>query len=186
MTVKTAANVYRSGAQAPSLLGRLFDGHEAAGRALASWAEPLFNLLLRLLIAWDFFKSGLTRVEGWKFFTTFGVSAEHWQKQVGLFTDIHPLPLLPPAITALAATVAEILLPILLAIGLFTRVPALGLLIMTAIIEFVAANTPQGIENSIGNHQHVLWMLLFGYLVIRGGGPLSLDGVIRSLRHRDS
>ncbi len=178
MTAKASASGYRS----PYPLRQLFDAHEATGRALGRWAEPLFNLLLRLVVAWDFFKSGLTRVEGWKFFTGFNVSAEHWQKQVGLFTDIHPLPLIPPVITALTATTAELLLPILLAIGLFTRVPALGLLIMTAIIEFVAANTPQGIENGISNHQHILWMLLLGYVVIRGAGPLSLDGFVRSLR----
>ncbi len=182
MIAKLDADAYGSAARGPSLFGRLFDAHDGAGRALARWAEPFFNLLLRLVVAWDFFKSGLTRVEGWKFFTSMSVSAEHWQKQVGLFTDIHPLPLVPAAIAALVATTAEIVLPILLAIGLFTRVPALGLLIMTAIIEFVAAQTPQGIENNIANHQHVLWMLLFSYLVIRGGGPLSLDGFVARRR----
>jgi putative oxidoreductase len=160
----------------------LFDAHEAVGRILIAGAEPAFNLLVRLVLAWDFFKSGLTRVDGWKFFTTLGVPADHWQKQIELFTTIHPLPFVPGAAAALLATAAEIVLPILLVIGLFTRMPALGLLAMTAVIEFVAAQTPQGIENGIANHQHILWMLLFGYLLIRGGGPLSIDGFVKSQR----
>ena len=182
MTAHLTAGALPAAPETPSLLGRLFDAHEAFGRALSIALEPAFNLLVRLILAWDFFKSGLTRVDGWKFFTTLSVPAEHWQKQIELFTNIHPLPLVPGALAALFATAAEIALPILLAIGLFTRVPALGLLIMTAAIEFIAAQTPQGIENGIANHQHILWMLLFGYLVIRGGGPLSADGFVKSQR----
>ncbi len=176
------AGAHRVDADQPSFLGHLFDAHETVGRWLMRWAEPLFNLAARLVVAWDFFESGLTRVEGWKFFTSFTISAEHWQKQVELFTNIHPVPFLGPKLAAVLTTAAEIVLPILLAIGLFTRVPALGLLVMTAAIEFVAAQTPQGIENGIANHQHVLWMLLFAYFVIRGGGLLSVDRFVRSQR----
>ncbi len=182
MTANQSTAAARSGEETPSFLGKLFDAHEAFGRSLMSWAEPLFNVLVRAVLAWDFFKSGLTRVDGWKFFTSFSVRAEHWQKQIGLFETIHPLPIVPPGIAALAATAAEIFLPIVLLIGLFTRVPALGLLVMTGVIEFVAARTPQGIENGIANHQHILWMLLFGYLLIRGAGPFSVDGFVKSQR----
>ncbi len=182
MSAKASAGGIRTDADERSFLGRLFDAHEAVGRSLMSWVEPLFNLVARIVVAWDFFKSGLTRVEGWKFFTSFGVSAEHWQKQVDLFTTIHPVPFLPAKVAAAATTASEILLPMLLAIGLFTRVPALGLLIMTVVIEFVAARTPEGIENNIANHQHILWILLFAYLFIRGGGPLSADGFVKSQR----
>ncbi len=152
-----------------SLFGRLADAHEAFGRAAAAWIEPLFNLGVRVWIGKIFFDSGWLRVNT-------------WEKQAGLFTDIHPIPGIPGTIAAIVTTAGEIILPALLVLGLFTRVPALGLLLMAAVIEFVAARTPQGIENGLSNPQHVLWMLLCLYLVIRGGGPLSADGFIKRQR----
>jgi len=152
-----------------SLPGRLFDAHEAVGRGLAAYLEPLFNLAARIWMGKIFFDSGLIRIST-------------WEKQASLFTNIHPVPGVPGNIAAIAATAGELALPVLLVVGLFTRVPALGLLIMSFVIQFVSAQTPQGIENEISNPQHYLWMFLFGYLVIRGGGPLSIDGFIKSQR----
>lgn len=154
---------------ATSLFGRLADAHEAFGRVAAAWVEPLFNLGVRIWIGKIFFDSG------WLRFNT-------WEKQASLFTDIHPIPGIPGNIAAIVTTAGEIILPALLVLGLFTRVPALGLLLMAAVIEFVAARTPQGIENGLSNPQHILWMLLCLYLVIRGGGPLSADGFIKGQR----
>ena len=56
--------------------------------------------------------------------------------------------------------------------------PALGLLIMTAFIHFVVGFAN---EDYLAPY-HYVWMLAFGYLFIRGGGPLSLDGLIKSQR----
>jgi len=152
-----------------SLPGRLFDAHEDVGRRLASTVEPVFNLGVRLWMAKIFFDSGLVRVNS-------------WAKQPELFEKFHPVPGIPPALAAYVTTVAELVLPALLVLGLFTRLPALGMLVMAMVIEFVSARTPEGIEAGIGNPQHVLWMLLLGYLFIRGGGPLSADGLITRRR----
>jgi putative oxidoreductase len=166
---KTSGAVPRVGGGVFSFLGRLFDAHEAVGRRLMSWLEPIFALGVRVWMGKIFFDSGLNR-------------ALNWDKQAGLFTDIHPVPGIPGNIAAIVTTAGELLLPVLLVFGLFTRVPALGMLLMAMVIEFVSAQTPQGIENGISNPQHYLWMLLFGYLFIRGGGPLSVDGFIKSQR----
>jgi len=148
-----------------SLLGRLFDAHEAVGRRLATFIEPVFNLAARIWMGKIFLDSGIARVI-------------NWGNQEFLFQDEYKLGLLPPKLWAIVTTGAELVLPVLLFVGLFTRLPALGLLIMTAFIHFVVgyANDDYLVP------YHYVWMLVFGYLFIRGGGPLSIDGFIKSQR----
>ena len=52
------------------------------------------------------------------------------------------MPLLPPELAAHLATYAEHLFPILLVLGLFTRLSALALLGMTAVIQIFVYPTP--------------------------------------------
>jgi putative oxidoreductase len=144
------------------MIARLFSAHAALGRRLERVAEPLFNLAVRFWMARIFFDAGLLRVA-------------NWEKQADLFETIHPVPGVPPQLAALVTTAAELALPVLLMLGILTRLPALAMLAMTLVIQFVVGATPQGIENGIANPQHYLWMLLLGYLVIRGGGPFSID-----------
>jgi putative oxidoreductase len=148
-----------------SLLGRLFDAHEAAGRGLATYLEPLFNLAARIWMGKIFLDSGLARVMG-------------WERQEFLFGEEYKLGLLSPKLWAIVTTGAELVLPVMLFVGLFTRLPALGLLVMTAFIHFVVG----GLNDDYAAPYHYVWMLVFGYLVIRGGGPLALDGFIKSQR----
>jgi putative oxidoreductase len=68
---------------------------------------------------------------------------------------------------AYAATTAEHLLPILLMLGLFTRVSAAGLLVMTAVIEIFVY--PDAWPT------HLSWAGLLLPLIALGGGKLSLD-----------
>lgn len=173
MTTMTKASDFSgaSGAASPrarglfGLLGRLFDAHEAAGRGLASFLEPVFNVAARIWMGKIFLDSGIARVI-------------NWDKQEFLFSEEYKLGLLSPKIWAIVTTGAELVLPVLLFVGLFTRVPALGLLIMTAFIHFVVGFAN---EDYLAPY-HYVWMLVFGYLFIRGGGPLSLDGFIKSQR----
>ena len=146
-------------------LGRLFDAHEALGRFLTAFVEPVFNLATRVWMGKIFLDSGLARVG-------------NWSNQEFLFGEEYKLGLLSPKLWAIVTTGAELILPVLLFIGLFTRVPALGLLIMTAFIHFVVG----GLNDDYSAPYHFVWMIAFGYLVIRGGGPLSLDGFIKSQR----
>jgi putative oxidoreductase len=72
-----------------------------------------------------------------------------------------------PEIAAHLATYAEHLLPILLVLGLFTRLSALGLLAMTAVIQIFVY--PDAWPT------HLSWVALMLYLAGRGAGGLSLD-----------
>jgi len=74
---------------------------------------------------------------------------------------------LPPEIPAYMATFGELILPIMLFIGLGTRIGALGLLIMTIVIQYFVP----GFEDS----QHILWMAIFLMIIGQGGSKISLD-----------
>jgi putative oxidoreductase len=107
-----------------------------------------------------FFMSGRTKVDG---FLTVNDNA------FTLFEEDYKLPLLAPEFAAHLAAYAEHLLPLLLALGLGTRLSALGLLAMTAVIQFVyPAAWPT----------HLTWAVALLYLAGRGGGALSLDRLI--------
>ena len=74
-------------------------------------------LASRIGIGAVFFQSGRTKVEGLLSVT---------DGAVGLFRDEYRLPLVDPALAAHAAAYAEHLLPLLLVLGLGTRLAALG------------------------------------------------------------
>ena len=84
-----------------------------------------------------------------------------------LIRDEYKLPLLPPELAAQMATVAEHLFPVLLVLGLFTRLSALALLGMTLVIQvFVYPDAWP---------THLSWAGLMLYLAGRGAGNVSLD-----------
>ncbi len=149
-------------ALAARLIVRLTRVHDAAGHWLKRAVEPVFNLITRIWMGKIFLDSGLARIA-------------NWDKQPFLFETEYKLGVLSPKAWAIVTTGAELVLPVLLFIGLFTRVPALGLLVMTAFIHFVVGFA----NDDYLAPYHYVWMLAFGYLLIRGGGPLSADGLIR-------
>ncbi len=118
-------------------------------------------LAARVSMAAIFFLSARTKVEG---FLTVSDSA------YTLFRDDYKVPLLPPEFAAHLATYAEHLFPILLVLGLFTRLSALALLGMTAVIQIFVY--PDAWPT------HLSWAALLLYLAGRGAGPLSVDHAI--------
>ncbi|KAI1696756.1 doxX domain-containing protein [Ditylenchus destructor] len=88
--------------------------------------DDLLLLACRLSIAGVFWLSGRTKVEGWFTLT---------DTTFLLFRQDYALPLIPPEIAAYLATTAEHALPVLLVLGLGTRLAALGVLGMTAVIQ---------------------------------------------------
>lgn len=121
---------------------------------------PAFDLAARLYLANAFWKSGILRFKDWQ--------NGNFDNQIFLFELEHPVPGLDPTTAAYMATGAEIILPILLALGLFGRFAAAGLLIMTAIIEFTY----------VSSDIHILWAFLGAAIFIRGPGKLSADALI--------
>ena len=142
--------------QRPSIHGRL--------AALAERALPADLLLLvqRLGIAAVFFQSGRTKVEG--LFTIPDTTIE-------LFRTEYALPLLPPGLAAYLAAGAEHLFPVLLVLGLLTRLSAAALLGMTLVIQLFVY--PDAWPT------HLSWAALILPLIALGGGRWSLDRTLR-------
>jgi putative oxidoreductase len=127
-------------------------------------ALPLDLLLLvqRIGVAAIFFQSGRTKVDG-----LFTLSDSTFY----LFETDYRLPLLPPVEAAYAATVAEHVFPILLVLGLFSRLSATALLGMTLVIEIFVY--PDAWPT------HLSWAGLLLPIIAFGGGRLALDRVVR-------
>jgi putative oxidoreductase len=120
--------------------------------------DSLLALGARFSLAGIFFLSGRTKVDGWLTVTDSAYS---------LFRDEYKVPLIPPEIAAHLAAYAEHLFPVLLVLGLCTRLSALALLGMTAVIQVFVY--PEAWPT------HLSWAVLLLYLVGRGGGAVSLD-----------
>lgn len=137
-------------------------GYAALTATAARLLPDAFLLLIaRLGIAGVFLLSGRTKVEG---LLTVSDSA------VYLFESEYSLPLLSPVVAAHVATYAEHLLPLLLVLGLLTRLSALGLLLMTAVIQIFVY--PDAWPT------HLSWTAILLPLIARGSGRWSLDHLL--------
>lgn len=92
-------------------------------------------------------------------------------------------------LVVLFGTWAEIALPILVVIGLFTRLAALGMIGFVVVQSWVdvvghgtsGATLGAWFDKASGSlilDQRAFWVFLLLYLVLRGGGPLALDRVV--------
>lgn len=112
---------------------------------------------VRIFPAAVFWLSGRTKVDG------FSLKSSTFY----LFENEFQLPIVSPEIAAYAATFSEHLFPVLLLLGLFSRLSALALLGMTLVIQiFVYPGAWV---------THGLWIACFMTVIARGPGLLSLD-----------
>jgi putative oxidoreductase len=123
--------------------------------------ESLWLLVARLGLAGVFFFSGRTKVEG--FLTITDPTYE-------LFESEYALPFIPAHLAAHLATYAEHLFPLLLVLGLFTRVSAAALLGMTLVIQIFVY--PDAWPT------HLSWAGLMLPLIARGGGQYAIDRLL--------
>jgi putative oxidoreductase len=128
--------------------------------------EAAALLFVRVAIGHVFWASGRSKVEG-----LFTMRPEI----VDLFRDEYALPLIAPEIAAPMATIAEHVLPVLLIAGLFTRFAALGLVVMTLVIQFF-------VYPDAWWPAHSLWLALLTVILWRGGGAWSLDRFVLTPR----
>ncbi len=130
------------------------------GRVSALVPDALLLLIARFGIAGIFFMSGRTKVDG-----IIHVSDSTYE----LFRSEYALPLIPPDVAAVAATWSEHIFPILLVLGLFTRISALALFMMTMTIQLFVY--PDAWPT------HLSWVAILLPLIFRGGGAWSADAI---------
>ena len=133
--------------------------------------NSLLAFIARFSIAAVFWKSGQTKVQG---FSLDLVSREFnfgWphlsDSAVPLFKEEYRLPLIAPEIAATMAAFAEHFFPVLILLGLATRLSALALLGMTLVIQLFVY--PDAYPT------HGTWAAVLLYLIAQGPGKLSLD-----------
>ncbi|EGF92725.1 doxX family protein [Asticcacaulis biprosthecium C19] len=117
------------------------------------WLKGLSLLAIRIYLAQFFFFAGLTKIQS-------------WPATIALFTDEYKVPLLPPDLAAVMAAAGELTLPVLLLVGLLSRIAAAGLFAMTLVIAVFVY--PGYAEN------YFLLLLSFA-IVAHGGGLFSID-----------
>ena len=119
--------------------------------------QPLLLLFSRVWVAIAFFKSGLIKYGS-------------WDSTLYLFEYEYQVPVLPWLWAAYSGTAIELIVPIFLVLGLFSR-PMAALLFGFNIIAVVSypALWPQGF------YDHQLWGMMLLVTLFWGAGKLSLD-----------
>ena len=142
---------------------------EKAVRTAVNWLARVAAIIappiLRIALAVPFFRSGLTRWDGFLSLSPSAAYLFEEEFKLHLFGAAYGFPA-PLAVAHLVGS-AEIVLPILLVLGLGTRFTALGLLIMTGVIQLVV---PEGWANF-----HLPWASMAIAIIAIGPGRLSID-----------
>ena len=129
--------------------------------------QPLAALAARAYLAQAFFLSGLTKIRD-------------WDTTLALFADEYKVPLLSPAMAALAGTAGELVLPVMLVLGLGGRFAALGLFVVNAVaVISLSEIAPAALQ------QHIFWGSLLAGLAIFGPGSWSLERLLPPRRSSD-
>jgi len=145
-------------------------------RLMETIPYALIALVARFAGSIDFWRSGQSKLEGATFlgvkWNILGVA----EKKYFLFENVYGIPgPIAPLMTHLAAA-AEFFFPIMLVLGLLSRFGALGLLLMTAFIQFYVF--PEELLKLNGNWStHLMWAAPLLLILARGPGAISLDAV---------
>ncbi|MBD3728267.1 MAG: DoxX family protein [Sphingomonadales bacterium] len=132
------------------------------------FVESIALLALRVALAGIFWRSGQTKVVE-------GTWLEVSDATRYLFENEYSGVPLPPDLAATLATWSEHFWPVLLVLGLATRLSAFALLGMTLVIQIFVF--PEAWWTT-----HILWVAMALALVSRGGGLFSLDAIVGRMR----
>ena len=132
----------------------------SAGIRIINHAQDGLAIVFRLAMAQVFWAAGMSKIAS-------------WSSTLDLFAYEYAVPLIPSTLAAYMATGAELLFPVLLVIGLGTRVAAGGLFILNAVAAISYPDiSPAGIND------HYFWGAVLLSLFFYGPGRLSLDHFI--------
>ncbi|GLO62329.1 membrane protein [Vibrio sp. MACH09] len=136
--------------------------YDSAVIRLQAVVVPLLLLFCRLWVAYVFFNSGLTKIAS-------------WDSTLYLFEFEYQVPVIPWQLAAYTGTIAELVLPIFVALGLFTRPMAIILFAFNAI---AVISYPLLWEKGFYDHQ--LWGLMILINIVWGAGVISLDKILKT------
>ena len=142
---------------------------QAEGLVQKFLPTSLASLVLRFALAVPFFKSGLTKWDGFLMISDTPELLFTEEFKLHIFGAVYDYPL--PKLMAWGSSLGEIVLPVLLVLGLGTRLAALGLLFMTALIQLTI---PDGWANF-----HLPWAAMAIAITVIGPGKFALDWLLR-------
>lgn len=181
-----------------SLARNLMRLHETAfgavERALDGWFLGLFARFVFAAVLWIYFlNSARTKInEGFLGFFAVNDNAYY---QIALPAveaaggDVSQVPFLPWGAMVWAGTYAEFVLPVLVVLGLLSRIAALGMivfiLVQSVVDVVVHAVGPETVgilfdrfPDAAILDQRLLWIFPLVYVVVRGAGAVSLDALL--------
>ncbi len=150
-----------------AVIGGLIELGTGVIRAIAQ--PSMTQLILRFALAVPFWRSGVNKWDGFLQLNDTAILLFSSEFQLHLPGGPYAFP--APAVMAFAAGSAEILLPILLVLGLATRFAALGLLVMTIVVQLTVPG---------GWPLHLTWAAMALAIMAWGPGRLSLDHLIKA------
>ncbi len=169
--------------------------YDRTAHALDRSADSILPTLARFVFAatllFYFWNSGLTKFVGTPFSPGVGGYAQIFPKAMeAVGFDTSQMSIFHWAVVV-AGTLAEFILPLLIVIGLFTRLAALGMIgfvIVQSLTDLyghggiahieTVGKWFDGLPNGAILDQRAFWMLALMTLVLKGGGPLSIDRLI--------
>jgi len=138
---------------------------EQVNHVICSIAQPsLTQAVLRFALAVPFWRSGINKWDG--FLNLNDVAVLLFTSEFKLHLPGGPYPFPAPAMMAFIVASAEILFPILLVLGLATRLTAFALLVMTPVVQLTEPS---------GWPIHVTWAAMPLAIMAWGPGSISLD-----------
>lgn len=169
----------------------MLDIYDTLTARLRASGDYIWPLALRLIMFWEFWESGITKLNGANWFAD--IPWADWQKGFPW-----PFDVLPQDLNWLAATWGEIIFALFIGFGLFTRFAAISLIVITAVAT-AAVHWPaewnslselwQGYvitAKDFGNFKlPLLFMVILLPLVFYGGGKISLDHLLLKIMGRN-
>jgi putative oxidoreductase len=138
--------------------------HTSIARGL-DLLRPLLLAGTRIFVSWQFLKAGWLKLT-------------NWDVTLELFRSEYQVPILSPGVAAVFGTFGELFFPVLLILGLFTRLGALGLFAVNlmAVVSYWHVLGSDGYEAALA--QHVLWGYMLAVIALVGAGGISLDRLL--------
>lgn len=157
----------------------------------ADWLLPTLARVVFILVFLVYFvNSAMLKIDGSIFSPSSGAFGQIFPKAAeAVLWDVSQMNIFQ-RLVIFAGTLAEFVLPALIALGLFTRLAALGMIGFTLVQTLVdVTGHGVGLGQWLNNAPELidtrtLWVFLFAVLLIKGAGPFSVDGVLSMIFKR--
>jgi putative oxidoreductase len=170
----------------------LFEFYDTITSRLRASGDYVWPLALRLILAWEFYEAGMSKLQGTNWFAD--IPWADWQKGFPF-----PFDQIPVDLNWSLATSSELAFAAMLVLGLFTRFTAISLVVVTTVAT-AAVHWPAEwstlaelwsgyviAPDGAGNYKiPLLFVVMLLPLVFYGGGRLSLDHLLINMTGRNN